>query len=182
MLEHLELAERCARHVHRQMRIQAPLEDLVQIGREQLVLAAACYRVEHRVRFEAFAWPKVRFGIIDELRRQRVLRRVAGDGTVQAPNPTMFSLDRPIEGTDDAQFADLVVDEHTADPVISAEAHDLLDRIAALPARLRFVLLARLEGYEQPEIAELLKVSASRVAQLEQTARTRIGAARPVSV
>ena len=47
---------------------------------------------------------------------------------------------------------------------------ELRDRINRLGPRQRFVLLARLRGYTQVEIAELLGVTNGRVSQIESRA------------
>ena len=141
-------------------------DDLESIGYEALCRAAARWRRGGGATERTYAIHYCRWAIISAI-------RVAPGGSRSRPSAVSFW--EPVGG----EFDDLVLADILAGPGEEAlfrevQRRALYDGIAALPDRMRTVVVSRLQGDQFREIARQLGVSDSRAKQIEDQAIDRL--------
>jgi RNA polymerase sigma factor (sigma-70 family) len=154
---------------------------------EALVRAAAAFDPEHGQSFNTFASIRMWFAMQDEARQlspnsrgaiaaarrgeRHVIRHRSGRER-ELPFGVQVPLHAPVREDSEMTLADVIpAPEELESKLVVAE---LRDRINRLGPRHRFVLLARMRGYTQVEIAELLGVTHCRVSQIESRAVQKV--------
>lgn len=124
----------------------------------------------------AYAWPRIKGAIIDEIRRERPYgfrKYSSSDESV----PTVLSLNLPVEGVDDAdrELGDSVSDPESfidRDPISEQR---LRDAIAALAVDQRMVVEMLIEeDWVLEELAQALNTSSSALCQVRMTIRKQL--------
>jgi RNA polymerase sigma factor for flagellar operon FliA len=79
ILEYLPLIKRAANKVYRTIRAEQEFEDLVHYGIFGLIKALEKFEINRNLKFSTFAYQKIYFGIIDELRKIDHVPRMTRD-------------------------------------------------------------------------------------------------------
>lgn len=170
MLEHRLLAKKVAWLTAKNLPME--IEDAISAAHVGLVQAAKSFdftqyptRKKALSTFKHFAWMRMHGAIIDESRRNSLVRRTDARNGERA---ITVSLDE--------------VWENSGTPKIEIEGThgdldnliDFCDAIASLKPRERLVVNAIGEGVTQREIAEKLGITESRVSQIASAARAKL--------
>lgn len=191
--EHVELAEKLAGRFLSRLPRGVDEDAYRGAALEALAKAAASYDPSRGQSFRTYASIRMWYAMKDEVRKLTGNSRAAfaavkrGEAHVvrdrsgrsrEAPFVSEYSLDAPVGGDDDGSRISLGEMLPARDELDGAlNAAEGRRRIAALPARERFVVLARSHGYTQPEIGEMLGVTDCRISQLEAQAHKRVARA-----
>lgn len=207
LTKHAPMVRRLAGQLKARLPAHIDRNDLMQVGMIALWQAAPKFDSAHGASFEAYISCRVRGAMLDELRRQDWLprdaratcRRVA-DAQARAEQahgrPGRDSEVAEILGVSLSEYRALLRD--VAVEMIPLEDHDdagqalcpsqaLQERqdldvaLAAMPNRLRAVMLRVMAGEQQQEIAADLGVTPSRVCQMLHEARPTLASAAHVA-
>lgn len=136
-------------------------EDLFQEGMIGLLRALPRYD-KSRSKFVTWATNTARFAILDSLRSNAFGPRDSEIAVLSLNNKTDEMAAEPI---------DLIADHSD-----EYSARDIVLAIDSLPERTRLILRLRFVDWTQEEVGELLGLTASRICQLEGSARLALAA------
>ena len=149
------------------------IDDLVSAGTVGLLEAIERYDPNRGVSLGAFAYPRIKGAIADELRREL-------SSGQHAPTPTAApaSLDAPLnDGDEEVRLLDVTPDATSPEPFVCAELNELVDAVRRLPMREREMLALHANGYSVGEIADCHGCSPARVSVILGRARHRLAEA-----
>jgi len=168
VVSHLSLVRTIARRVRRRG-LLVEEDDLVSAGTIGLIEAVDRYDHDRDVPFVAFAHPRIRGAMIDELRRLRATQ--PGRETQSSP---VLSLETAT-AEDGLALIDVTVNPSSPEPHTCRELGEVLDALELLPDREREMLTLHVAGHTLAEIGGAFGCSESRASQLIAQARYRIG-------
>lgn len=176
---HIQLARDTVHSAYRRLPQYIDCDELISAGYLTLVKAARTFDPARGVPFAAYLIPKIRWCVLDELRRLDWLTRPNRDKAkasgIEPPHP--ISLDSLLASRGET-WSDCYL-ASTDDPPdagidVAAEQRLAVDAVALLPERLRYVLVELALGERtQCDLAAELGISASRVSQLHKQAATQ---------
>lgn len=142
--------------------------DYFQFGIEGLSEAIERFDPEYGTKFETYAIQRIRGKIIDELRKIQSKPRTTGES--EPIRYKMLSLNESCDGEDGYQLYETIpADVDSPDTVHNKneEKELLLQALKELPERDRLIItLYYYENLSYKEIAEILKITVSRVSQV----------------
>ncbi|MBS3977615.1 MAG: sigma-70 family RNA polymerase sigma factor [Syntrophomonadaceae bacterium] len=201
LIHYLHLVKLAAGRLYVKMPVHLDREDLASFGVFGLLDALEKFDPARGVKFETYAYQRIRGAIIDELRAAHWAPRSAADrwrrlAEVSAEEAEALSPDETIasqvgflstvslekfffDDQEGLRHADLVADPASPNPEAIYEERELLadltKAVALLPDKDRLVLsLYYYEGLTLKEIGQVLEVSESRVCQLHARALLRL--------
>ena len=203
LTHYLPLVKLAAGRLYVKMPVHLDREDLASFGVFGLLDALEKFDPARGVKFETYAYQRIRGAIIDELRAAHWAPRSEADrwrrlAEISAGDAGALSLDETEEIAGQVGFlsavslekfffddqeglrnADLVADPASPNPETIYEERelvaDLTKAVALLPDKDRLVLsLYYYEGLTLKEIGQVLEVSESRVCQLHARALLRL--------
>lgn len=190
--QHHRMVHALAQRLRREMTLTGDLEDLVAYGYGGLLEAHRRFDPERGVRFQTFAYHRVRGAMLDGVRQMAELPRRAHERreTGDAPPPTAAprGLDRaftrlstaftgptPTQGRYGAENPEALVLQHET-------MARLLGALASLPPRQRALLRGHyFEGRRLDHVAEELGISKSWASRLHTQALARLRTALSAS-
>ncbi len=149
-------------------RYRAERDELVSVGHEAVVHAARSYDARRGVAFSAYAWLRIRFAMLEHVRREAIRRRL------EAERGTAVPLDAASPHEPDMVLAETIAGDAPDMVERAVEARHALQLVAALPEREREALTRAVRGEGDAEIAAALGVSPNRAWQLHQRAAQRV--------
>jgi RNA polymerase sigma factor (sigma-70 family) len=168
VLRHLPFVRRIALRLAAGAR-GVDLDDVVAAGTVGLLEAVHRYDPRRGVALTSFAYPRIKGAVLDEIDRQRQVRREeagAGQG---------LSLEEAIwEGGVEVRLIDVTANPTSPAPSARAELSELLCAVARLPSREREMVGLHAKGYSVAEIAYFHRCSQTRASQLLERARLRL--------
>jgi RNA polymerase sigma factor for flagellar operon FliA len=184
--DHVYVADQCVSVTCRKLPPYVDQDELRSVAYEALIEASGRFDADKGSKFATFAWFRMHGAMIDRVRSSTGVRtgkpvrdpaehygERGNPGPRRVPPSKLTSLAQPLPGMDGVTVADTI-----AEPVDFTESlsdSEYVRRaVARLPVRERFIVLARMAGYTQDELAGMLGVTESRVSQLHTKAVQRM--------
>ncbi len=145
--------------------------DFFQFGIEGLSEAIDRFDPDYGTKFETYAIQRIKGKIIDELRKIQSKLKVGDEEKSSTSYPQNLSMNNQIEDEDGGyQLSEVIADQKVTqlDEVEDKEMKDLLVKaLKQLNERDRLIIsLYYYENLNYQEIAELMKITVSRVSQI----------------
>jgi len=145
--------------------------DFFQFGIEGLSEAIDRFDPDYGTKFETYAIQRIKGKIIDELRKIQTKLKVGDEEKSSTSYPQNLSMNNQIEDEDGGyQLSEVIADQKVTqlDEVEDKEMKDLLVKaLKQLNERDRLIIsLYYYENLNYQEIAELMKITVSRVSQI----------------
>lgn len=145
--------------------------DFFQFGIEGLSEAVDRFDPDYGTKFETYAIQRIKGKIIDELRKIQSKLKINGEEANVSHYPQNISMNNQIEDEDGGyQLAEIIADEQITqlDEVEGNEMKELLIKaLKQLNEKERLIIsLYYYENLNYQEIAELMKITVSRVSQI----------------
>lgn len=168
----VERAERLAGKFLRRLPTHVDADAIRGAALEGLAKAATAFEQDRGQPFPTYSSIRIWYAMQDEVRRLTGNSRAAFAAHMRGEKRLVTECSLSAPAGEDLTIGDLVPVEDDLDDALWSS--HIRARIASLSPRLRFVLLARLDGWSQDELARLLDVSASRVCQLQAQAAKQL--------
>jgi RNA polymerase sigma factor for flagellar operon FliA len=145
--------------------------DYFQFGIEGLSEAVDRFDPDYGTKFETYAIQRIKGKIIDELRKIQTKIKISEDDKNSAQYPQNISINHQIEDEEGSyQLTEIITEEQKSqlDEVQEKEMKELLvNALKQLSERDRLIIsLYYYENLNYQEIAELMKITVSRVSQI----------------
>ena len=163
--EHLGLANYVVTQLYRYdfLRERYEFEDLLQLGYLGLVRAAKTFNEDKKIRFSTWAYPKIKYAILQYANRDRNFNSKQGE-----PHKyKIYSLNYEFDGNDGKpeKFEDILITDNffEDDEINKIFVQDLLNRLDK--KELEIVRLYYFEDMNQREIAEIYNTSQVQISK-----------------
>lgn len=163
--EHLGLANYVVTQLYRYdfLKERYEFEDLLQLGYLGLVRAAKTFNEDKKIRFSTWAYPKIKYAILQYANRDRNFNSKQGE-----PHKyKIYSLNYEFDGNDGKpeKFEDILITDNffEDDEINKIFVQDLLNRLDK--KELEIVRLYYFEDMNQREIAEIYNTSQVQISK-----------------